>query len=67
VQEILRADDLIVTVCDRAHEELEAAVSQLHWSVTDPARRGDDSAFDQALVDLATRVARFAPAVRTAG
>lgn len=65
VADVLRADDLVITVCDRAHEELDTAAT--HWSVADPARTGDDAAFDRALTDLAGRISRLAPAVRPSG
>ena len=67
------AYELVVTVCDAAHEELAAArqlpdpvVDRLHWSIPDPARTGEDSAFDRVVTDLADRIARVAPAVRPA-
>lgn len=63
--DVLRPDDLVITVCDRAHEELDVAAT--HWSVADPARAGDETAFDHALTDLAGRIARLAPAVRPTG
>jgi ArsR family transcriptional regulator, arsenate/arsenite/antimonite-responsive transcriptional repressor / arsenate reductase (thioredoxin) len=50
----LRAD-LVVTVCDRAHEELEGPDDRLHWSLPDPAT-GKSSAFDDALVALDDRI-----------
>lgn len=52
--------DLVITVCDLAHEELggQAAV---HWSVPDPVPRGDPGSFDAALGQLADRVGRLAP------
>lgn len=51
-----RDGDLIITVCDRAHEELGPA-GWAHWSVRDPVPDGSDQAFDAALADLASRVA----------
>lgn len=48
--------DVVVTVCDRAHEELEAAPEWLHWSITDPAGVGQARAFDQAVVELDERI-----------
>lgn len=48
--------DLVVTVCDRAHEELAADPNWWHWSVPDPAVRGTADAFDEALVDLDHRI-----------
>ena len=61
--EVLRPGDVVITVCDRAHEELPAAVQVAHWSVADPARSGDDAAFDRALRELSDRVTRIAPAI----
>lgn len=66
VGEIVDAPDLVVTVCDRAHEELErvkAEVPTLHWSVPDPVDVGTTTAFDDSLRDLEQRVARLAPHV----
>lgn len=51
--------DLVVTVCDRAHEELGDA-SHLHWSVPDPVPVGTAAAFDDALADLDTRITSLA-------
>lgn len=64
VADVLRPDDLVVAVCDNAHEYLGAqAADRLHWSVPDPTRVGSDDAFDAALRDLADRVDRQAPAI----
>lgn len=60
VADVLLPTDIVVTVCDSAHEEFAGAV---HWSVPDPARDGDDDAFDRAVADLTDRVARLTPAV----
>jgi ArsR family transcriptional regulator, arsenate/arsenite/antimonite-responsive transcriptional repressor / arsenate reductase (thioredoxin) len=61
VNDVLRPDDLVVAVCDNAHEQL--TVERLHWSVPDPAPAGTEDAFDRAFRDLADRVDRLAPAV----
>jgi ArsR family transcriptional regulator, arsenate/arsenite/antimonite-responsive transcriptional repressor / arsenate reductase (thioredoxin) len=53
-------DDLVITVCDLAHEELGRAAA-LHWSVPDPVPAGDPASFDAALAQLADRVGRLAP------
>jgi protein-tyrosine-phosphatase/DNA-binding HxlR family transcriptional regulator len=66
VDEVLQDDDFVITVCDSAHEELGAGVNRLHWSVPDPARSGEDGAFDRAVDDLTDRVTRLAPAIRPA-
>jgi protein-tyrosine-phosphatase/DNA-binding transcriptional ArsR family regulator len=58
--DVLDAGDLVVTVCDAAHEERPG---DAHWSVADPARTGEPAAFDRALTDLAERISRLAPAV----
>ena len=52
--------DLIITVCDQAHEELGERAA-LHWSIPDPVRVGDDAAFDEALAHIARRVRELAP------
>lgn len=52
--------DLIVTVCDLAHEEL-AEPAALHWSIPDPVPGGDPASFDAAVTELADRVRALAP------
>jgi ArsR family transcriptional regulator, arsenate/arsenite/antimonite-responsive transcriptional repressor / arsenate reductase (thioredoxin) len=52
--------DLVITVCDRAREELGQAAA-VHWSVLDPVPAGDPASFDAALADLGHRVQRLAP------
>jgi protein-tyrosine-phosphatase/DNA-binding HxlR family transcriptional regulator len=64
-EEVLADGDLIVTVCDRAHEEL-SGVAGLHWSVPDPVAPGTEAAFDAAFDELAARVAALEPHLRTA-
>ncbi|MEU4744668.1 helix-turn-helix domain-containing protein [Actinosynnema sp. NPDC023658] len=67
LDDVLRPDDLLVAVCDNAHEELGAVhPDRLHWSVPDPAAVGTEEAFDDAYRHLADRVDRLAPAVRPA-
>jgi protein-tyrosine-phosphatase len=56
---------LVVTVCDNAHEEL-AGRGDVHWSVPDPLRLNTDEAFEEAFVDLASRITGFAPRVLAA-
>ncbi len=60
VDEVLGADDYVITVCDTAHEEL-GDTGLLHWSVPDPVREGTDAAFDAAFEDLAARIHNLAP------
>lgn len=52
--------DLIVTVCDLAHEEL-GTLAALHWSVPDPVPAGDPAGFDAALDEMGRRVRQLAP------
>jgi ArsR family transcriptional regulator, arsenate/arsenite/antimonite-responsive transcriptional repressor / arsenate reductase (thioredoxin) len=60
LSDVRRDGDLIVTVCDRAHEEL-AALAAVHWSVPDPVPAGDPEGFDAALDELDRRVRLLAP------
>ena len=55
-----RDGDLIIAVCDRAHEEL-GGIDWAHWSIPDPVTAGGAHAFDQAVELLAGRVAALAP------
>lgn len=60
--------DLVITVCDRAHEALQAAGDQahVHWSIPDPVRAGRSSAFDVAADLLDHRIRRLEPLVSCA-
>ena len=60
ISEVRHDGDLIITVCDLAHEEL-AEVTAVHWSIPDPVPAGDPASFDAALAQLADRVGRLAP------
>lgn len=62
VTDVVGPDDLIVTVCDRAHETLVTRPGQsvLHWSIPDPARSKRSDAFERALAEIEPRVARLA-------
>jgi len=62
------APDLIVTVCDRAHEELagENHADWLHWSVPDPAATGTPAAFNRAFRTLEQRIEAVAPMLMVA-
>ena len=59
--------DVIVTVCDRAHEELDAPAEWLHWSIRDPVAAGTGRAFDTALADLDDRITTIAVQVPERG
>ena len=60
IGDVQHDDDLVITVCDMAHEELGRAAA-LHWSIPDPAPAGDPASFDAALAGLSHRVQRLAP------
>jgi protein-tyrosine-phosphatase len=60
IGEVRHEGDLLITVCDLAHEEL-AGAAVVHWSIPDPVPAGDPGAFDAALAQLADRVGRLAP------
>ncbi len=47
---------LVVTVCDRAHEELAPDDGWLHWSVPDPVPIGTDAVFDATVAELQRRI-----------
>jgi ArsR family transcriptional regulator, arsenate/arsenite/antimonite-responsive transcriptional repressor / arsenate reductase (thioredoxin) len=65
VGDVLHDGDLVVTVCDLAHEELGSRAAMhwpaVHWSVPDPVPEGDPDSFDAALAELDRRVTRLAP------
>ncbi|CAN5368058.1 helix-turn-helix domain-containing protein [soil metagenome] len=53
------AADLVVTVCDRAHEEIDLPDHSLHWSVPDPVSADGPDAFDRAADALEHRIRAF--------
>jgi ArsR family transcriptional regulator, arsenate/arsenite/antimonite-responsive transcriptional repressor / arsenate reductase (thioredoxin) len=53
-------DDLIVAVCDNAHEELGSALPRLHWSIPDPVPINTNAAFERAYTDINRRVHHLA-------
>ena len=53
---------LTITVCDRAHEELDPEPGWLHWSVPDPVEAGTAKAFDATVAELRRRIATVAGA-----
>jgi ArsR family transcriptional regulator, arsenate/arsenite/antimonite-responsive transcriptional repressor / arsenate reductase (thioredoxin) len=63
LDEVFRTGDMVITVCDQAHEELAGHPPGPHWSIPDPARAGTTAAFDTALSQLTERVTRVAPAI----
>ncbi len=53
-------DDLIVAICDNAHEELGHTRARLHWSIPDPVRINTNAAFERAYTDINRRVHHLA-------
>jgi protein-tyrosine-phosphatase len=67
VHDVLHDDDLIVAVCDNAHEELGSAPPRLHWSIPDPVPLDTNAAFEHAYTDLNRRVHHLADLYASAG
>ncbi|WP_239162589.1 arsenate reductase/protein-tyrosine-phosphatase family protein [Paractinoplanes rishiriensis] len=64
IDDVLDDGDLVIAVCDNAHEDPAAPVRpRLHWSVPDPVRVGTDAAFEAAYTDLEGRIDRLAQVV----
>ena len=67
LEDLRDAPGLVVTVCDRAHEELppdtSGSVPVLHWSIPDPREAGRATAFDDSVRELGRRIGRLAPHV----
>jgi len=64
VADVVQDGDLVVAVCDNAHEHLTpVGRPRLHWSVPDPAPADTDAAFESAYTDIADRIARLAPII----
>jgi ArsR family transcriptional regulator, arsenate/arsenite/antimonite-responsive transcriptional repressor / arsenate reductase (thioredoxin) len=62
IDHILAEGDLVVAVCDNAHEELHPAIRRLHWSIPDPVPVDTDHAFETAYTDIDSRVRHLADA-----
>jgi protein-tyrosine-phosphatase len=60
IADVREDGDLVITVCDLAHEEL-GGQDAVHWSVPDPVPVGDDHSFDTALAEIKSRVSLLAP------
>jgi ArsR family transcriptional regulator, arsenate/arsenite/antimonite-responsive transcriptional repressor / arsenate reductase (thioredoxin) len=66
VREVGAPPELVVSVCDRAHEtELDLEVPMLHWSIPDPVDR-DTAAFERAYGALRARIDLLARAAGAA-
>jgi protein-tyrosine-phosphatase/DNA-binding HxlR family transcriptional regulator len=65
IDDVLRPDDVVVSVCDSVNEELGPLPNtHVHWSVPDPARLDTDEAFTQTIEDLRGRVDLLVPVLR---
>jgi protein-tyrosine-phosphatase/DNA-binding HxlR family transcriptional regulator len=65
LEDVRAEGDLVITVCDLAHEEL-GELADLHWSVPDPVPTGRAAVFDTAYEELARRVCDVAARLRPA-
>lgn len=52
--DVIADGDYVVTVCDRAHEEL--GLGGAHWSIPDPVLDGSAQAFESAFQEIARRI-----------
>ena len=59
LDDVLEAGDLVVAVCDNAHEALPAHLSRIHWSIPDPTRTPEPQAFDHTVDVLVERIDRL--------
>lgn len=64
--EAVEVPAIVVTVCDRAHEELPEDRGWLHWSVPDPVAVGTAAAFDATVTELTERIAAVSQTGRAA-
>lgn len=58
--EVVGKGDLVITVCDLAHEE-PGVPHELHWSIPDPVRVGTKAAFEAVYDEIEGRVRALAP------
>lgn len=62
--DVTMTGDLLVTVCDRAHETI--ARSDLHWSVPDPVAVDTAAAYEAAFRDISARIDALVPQLHAA-
>lgn len=60
LEQVVGDEDLLVTVCDNAHEELPG-LRGIHWSIPDPLRLNTAAAFEGAFADISHRINDLAP------
>lgn len=56
LDEITERPALVITVCDRAHEDCTDEAGWLHWSIPDPVPLNTAAAFDATVADLRERM-----------
>jgi protein-tyrosine-phosphatase/DNA-binding transcriptional ArsR family regulator len=59
--DVVATDDLVIAVCDNAHEELPVELPRIHWSINDPTRTALAASFDAAVSDLTERINHLVP------
>jgi ArsR family transcriptional regulator, arsenate/arsenite/antimonite-responsive transcriptional repressor / arsenate reductase (thioredoxin) len=64
VNNVLAPGDLVVAVCDNAHEELPEELPRIHWSIPDPGRTATPAAFDRTVDALTARIDRLIPTLQ---
>lgn len=64
---VRKMPEIVVTVCDQAHEELEPDDHWLHWSIPDPVADGSKEAFDNTVSGLRLRIGALLPESICAG
>jgi len=70
IDEVPGTPDLVVTVCDRAHEELAGLTHEatvLHWWIPDPRETATAAAFDDSVAQLRHRIDTLSPQVVRTG
>lgn len=64
IDNVVRPRDLIVAVCDDAHEELTAGLLRIHWSIPHPGDTPTAEAFDRTVESLTKRIDRLVATLR---
>lgn len=61
ITDVENTGDLVVVVCDNAHESMPKPSTRLHWSVRDPAAAGTADAFESAFAEIRQRITQVVP------
>lgn len=59
LDDVREPGDLIIAVCDNAHEELPTDLPRIHWSIPDPTRTPEPHVFDHTIDVLTQRIDRL--------